>query len=145
MFQIGEQLAKRGYRMEFATLSGQERFAEQVDWIQRVHTLGNGISEKTEETKYLEMTGWDTSKNIAPVIGAKEFLDSSWSEVYPSMRQMMLDPTRKPDFIFADYLVEAARDMLYEFGVPIAQLWPQMPTVSGVYGRGEATSVLTTR
>jgi hypothetical protein len=42
---------------------------------------------------------------------------------------LVLDPDTKPDLILADYLVDAARDVCYEHGLPLAMHWPQMPTM----------------
>lgn len=41
----------------------------------------------------------------------------------------MRDPQTRPDFILADYLVDAARDMQVEHNIPIAMHCPQMPTL----------------
>lgn len=73
------------------------------------------------------MTEWDIAEGFGPVMQTKKFLDSSWPHVHSSLSAIMADPSRRPDFILADYLVDAARDMQIEHDLPIALHWPQMP------------------
>lgn len=124
-------LDSRGYNIEFGTLEGQEHWAHGYDFISRVHILGAGITKVEEEQNYLRMTDWHLRGLLDswnPVFDAKKALEATWHRVFLSLVRIMEDPELRPDFILADYLVEAARDISHIYGVPIATHWPQMPT-----------------
>ena len=76
------------------------------------------------------MSQWATNSicNWSVVFAAKKYLESSWPHVYHNVTQLVLDPATRPDFILADYLVDAVRDVCSENDVPFAMHWPQMPT-----------------
>ncbi|KAL7621658.1 hypothetical protein AAE478_008985 [Parahypoxylon ruwenzoriense] len=73
------------------------------------------------------MSSW-SSDNWWAKFEARKFLESSWPEVYRGLSRLMKDPDTRPDFIIADYLVDAARDVSFEYDIPLAMHWPQMPT-----------------
>ncbi|KAL8717588.1 MAG: hypothetical protein Q9225_005177 [Loekoesia sp. 1 TL-2023] len=127
ILEISKILASRGYIIDFGTLQGQEYFAKPYEFVSRVHTLGPGIPVDVEEREYLRMTEWDIAEGFGPVMQTKQFLDSSWPYVHSSLSAIVADPSRRPDFILADYLVDAVRDMQIEHDLPIAMHWPQMP------------------
>lgn len=127
VLEIGKILAARGYIVDFGTLQGQEHFAKPYEFISCVHTLGPGVPVDVEEREYLRMTEWDIAKGFGPVMQTKQFLDSSWPYVHASLSAIMADPSRRPDLILGDYLVDAVRDMQIEHDLPIAMHWPQMP------------------
>lgn len=130
LLELASILASRGHLIEFGTLA--EREAWLVDWpfVSCLHVLGPPVLEEVEEASYLRISSWssDLTSNWASVFAAKQFLESSWLHAYRSLTRLMLDPATLPDFILADYLVDAARDMSLEHDIPLAMHWPQMPT-----------------
>lgn len=76
------------------------------------------------------MSQWSTNSicNWDVIFAAKKYLESSWPHVYHNVTQLVLDPATRPDFILADYLVDAVRDVCFEHDIPFAMHWPQMPT-----------------
>ncbi|RMD41838.1 hypothetical protein DV735_g3252, partial [Chaetothyriales sp. CBS 134920] len=76
------------------------------------------------------MSTWPDApeSNWATIFESRKFLESSWPEVYTNLRVLVESPQTRPDFILADYLVDAARDVSHEYDVPLAMHWPQMPT-----------------
>ncbi|RMZ85086.1 hypothetical protein DV738_g102, partial [Chaetothyriales sp. CBS 135597] len=64
----------------------------------------------------------------ATIFESRKFLESSWPEVYTGLKGLAENPQTRPDFILADYLVDAARDVSREYDIPLAMHWPQMPT-----------------
>lgn len=83
-----------------------------------------------EEENYLLMSTWSSSivSSWETLFAARRFLGSSWPQTYTGLKQLAADPDTRPDYILADYLVEAARDVSLEEGIPLAMHWPQMPT-----------------
>lgn len=74
---------------------------------------------------------------MAPMMQSKRLFDSCWPDTYRSLRRLCSDAATKPDFIVADFFADAAaRDMLRQFDVPLASVWPQMP-----YGMAPASYV----
>lgn len=76
------------------------------------------------------MSEWNTNPIFSwgIVFRTRQFLESTWPSVYRGLSEIMRDTSARPDFVLADYLVDAVRDMNVEFDVPIAMHWPQMPT-----------------
>lgn len=61
-------------------------------------------------------------------MASKTLFDRGWTDAYVYMRDLCADPTTKPDFIVADFFADnVAKDMLKQFGVQMASVWPQMP------------------
>ncbi|KAL8696277.1 MAG: hypothetical protein Q9201_007738 [Fulgogasparrea decipioides] len=58
-------------------------------------------------------------------MNGKKFYDSFWTSSYRGLKTVM--EHSRPDFIFADYQVEAAKDVAVEYELPLATMWPQMP------------------
>ncbi|MCJ1393514.1 hypothetical protein MMC18_006389 [Xylographa bjoerkii] len=56
---------------------------------------------------------------------AKKFYDGFWTDTYKNL-QVLVKETR-PDLVFADYQVDAARDLLEECKIPLVTMWPQFP------------------
>lgn len=123
-------LATRGYIIDFATLAGRQQWLSNSPFISRLHIVGPAIPKEQEEESYERMSQWATDLicNWGAVFAAKKYLESSWPHVYPNLTQLVLDPATRPDFILADYLVDAVRDVCFENEVPFAMHWPQMPT-----------------
>ena len=129
ILEIGRILAARGHQIEFGTLRGREHWAEKHDFVSRIHTLGPSASAEEEEKQYFNVTKWDINGDLSAVLECKKFLDKSWPDVYRGLQTLIADPTTRPDFILADYLVDAARDMQVEHDIPLAMHCPQMPTL----------------
>lgn len=73
------------------------------------------------------MSNW-SSLNWSVVFEARKFLESTWPDVYQALKRLAEDAASRPDFILADYLVDAARDISFEYDIPLAMHWSQMPT-----------------
>lgn len=130
LLEISRLLAARGHTIEFGTFSDRDHWLKDAPFVSKLHLLGRSVSIDLEEKAYLRMSQWSSSliKSWGVIFETKEFLDSSWPDVYTSLSKIMNDPQSRPDFILSDYLVEAVRDMNIEYGVPIAMHWSQMPT-----------------
>ncbi|OAQ57610.1 UDP-glucosyl transferase family protein [Pochonia chlamydosporia 170] len=130
LFELASILASRGYLIEFGTLSGRDNWLSNWPFVSRFHIIGKAVPPNVEEENYLNMSKWDTdlTSNWASVFKTKLFLESSWPEVYASLKGIVQDHESRPDFILADYWVEAARDVCLEHNIPLAMHWPQMPT-----------------
>ncbi|KAF7595517.1 hypothetical protein BBP40_005853 [Aspergillus hancockii] len=130
IFEIARILHCRGHIIDFATLDGQQKWVNDYDFFSNVHILGPGQTTETEETAYLRMSQWRLGlfHSFGPIMDTKIYLESTWETVYPSLSALVQDPVSRPDFIIADYWVDAARDMQVENDIPIAMHWPQMPT-----------------
>ena len=129
ILEIGKILATRGHRIEFATLEGQQTFADSYNFISQVHIVGPGVLPEDEERQYLKMSAWENLRGYGPILEIKQFLDSTWPHVYRNLKAIMRSSSSRPDMILADYLVEAALDEGAEWGVLVAQHWPQMLTM----------------
>ncbi|KAM3438799.1 hypothetical protein MY4824_003101 [Beauveria thailandica] len=130
VLEIASILSTRGYEIEFGTLSGRQGWVKDCPFISRVHVLGKRVPWNVEEQAYLDMCKWDANliSNWRPVFESKMYMESTWPEVYKALREIAQDETLRPDFILADYWVEAARDVSLEHNIPLAMHWPQMPT-----------------
>lgn len=129
ILEIGRILAARGHQIEFGTLHGREHWAEKHDFVSKIHTLGPGVSAEEEAKQYYNFSKWDLNGDLSVVLECKKFLDQSWPDVYHGLQQLIASPATRPDFILADYLVDAARDMQIEHNIPIAMHCPQMPSL----------------
>lgn len=58
-------------------------------------------------------------------MNGKKFYDSFWTSSYHGLKTVIQES--RPDFLFADYQVEAAKDVALECQIPSATMWPQMP------------------
>lgn len=65
---------------------------------------------------------------MAPLMASKRLFDSVWPATLRGLRSICEDPAARPDFVLADFFAEsAARDVLRQYGIQIAVVWPQMP------------------
>ncbi|EGY19818.1 hypothetical protein VD0002_g5667 [Verticillium dahliae] len=127
MLEVCVILASRGHTIEFATLEGRQKFADPYPFVSAVHIVGPAISAADEEVHYRRFStwDWDTAAGKRDIVDGKIAFDAFWPETY----RRLGDVVRKtrPDFIFADYHVEAAVDVASDFRLPLAVMWPQMP------------------
>ncbi|TQW02596.1 UDP-glucosyl transferase family protein [Cordyceps javanica] len=130
VLEIASILSTRGYDIEFGTLSGRESWLKNWPFVSRVHILGKSAPWSVEEQAYVNMCKWDANliSNWHPVFESKLYIESTWPEVYSSLKDIVQGAETRPDFILADYWVEAARDVALEHDIPLAMHWPQMPT-----------------
>lgn len=96
-------------------------------FVSSVHVVGRAITPAEDEQLYLRYSRWDntTQHGRRDFIKGKKFFDSFWPETYRGLKRVLV--TNRPDFIFADYQVEAAKDVASEYCIPLATMWPQMP------------------
>jgi len=127
VLEIGKVLAELGHTVEFATLDGQAHWLKDYDFVSKTYLMGPGPSDAEYEEHYLRMRKWDTSKGLAEVMNSKYLFDSGWTAEYKHLKAICEDEATKPDFMLADFFVEAVKDMHYQFQMPIATVWPQMP------------------
>ncbi|KAK2590999.1 hypothetical protein QQS21_011312 [Conoideocrella luteorostrata] len=129
VLELGKVLAQRGHTVDFATLDGQEHWTEGYDYIRKLHTMGPGPSHQELEAHYLRMREWNSSQGFANVLQSKYMFDSYWTQTYKHLKQIVDNPATKPDFLLVDFFVDAAKDILYEYHLPIAMVNPQMPAL----------------
>ncbi|KAI9832016.1 MAG: hypothetical protein M1819_004560 [Sarea resinae] len=127
VLEIGKELAARGHHVEFATLSGQEKWADAYPSLKGVRLFGPAVPEKELEAHYTRMYRWDTNLGFGEVMKSKYLFDSYWTDTYVHLKEIVQNPESRPDVIIADFFADAAKDMLVEFNVPVAMVWPQMP------------------
>ncbi|KAF7553630.1 hypothetical protein G7Z17_g3506 [Cylindrodendrum hubeiense] len=128
VLEIGAVLAARGHDIQFATNAGQESWVAGYPFITTVHTVGPAAPEAEMEAHYDRMRVWRTSQGLGPVMQSKYLFDSFWPDAYRKLHELCADAATRPHFIVADFFAEhAARDMLHQFGVQLACVWPQMP------------------
>ncbi|KAH6691616.1 hypothetical protein F5X68DRAFT_202228 [Plectosphaerella plurivora] len=127
VLELGKVLAQRGHILEFATLEGQESWTSGYEYIQKVHLLGAGPSHEELQAHYLRMRGWDSSKGFSSVMESKYLFDSNWPQTYHGLKKLIEDSDTRPDFLLVDFFVDAAKDMLHQYHIPIAVVYPQMP------------------
>ncbi|CAD0099076.1 unnamed protein product [Aureobasidium mustum] len=123
-------LAERGHVVEFATNAGQEDWAKYCPTIQTVHSFGSGPSDEEMEAHYRRMILWNPASGLSAIMESKYLFDSYWTDTYLHLKDIVSDTNTRPDFIIADFFADAAvKDMMVEFGVPIAIMYPQMPSL----------------
>ncbi|OJJ34616.1 hypothetical protein ASPWEDRAFT_42591 [Aspergillus wentii DTO 134E9] len=125
VFEIGRVLSERGHRIEFATLDGQEHWIKGYEFISKIHPLGPGPTAEQLNAHYLRMRSWDMSKGIN--MDSKYMFDSFWPQTYRGLKAIMEDPATRPAMMVGDFFVDAVKDMLVEYRIPIAMVWPNMP------------------
>lgn len=130
LLELASVLASRGHSIEFGTLAERESWIADRPFGSEPHVLGPPVPADIEEANYLHMSTWSTDLmfNWGPVMAARQYLESLWLDTYRNLTLLMRDPRTRPDFILADYWVDAARDMSLEYDIPLAMHWPQMPT-----------------
>ncbi|KAI4159144.1 MAG: hypothetical protein LQ342_006848 [Letrouitia transgressa] len=127
ILEICHTLHRRGHVIEFATLAERENLVRDYPFVSKVYIVGRAITLAEEEELYTIFSRWNfsTSAGKKDFMKGKKFHDGFWPETYSNLKRVV-DQT-SPDFIFADYQVEAARDVASEFQTPLATMWPQMP------------------
>lgn len=97
-------------------------------FVSTVHLVGRAVTPSEDRQLYDKFSRWDnkTQRGRNEMIECKKFYDSWWPEVYHRLRHVVTHVSR-PDFIFSDYQVEAARDVAQHCCIPLATMWPQMP------------------
>jgi len=83
------------------------------------------MSAEVEVPHYLEMQQSDARKDFRQVFKPKHTVDAFWTSDYSFLKEIV--SICKPDMIVADFFVDAAKDVQYQTGIPIAMVWPQMP------------------
>ncbi|KAE8380489.1 UDP-glucoronosyl and UDP-glucosyl transferase [Aspergillus bertholletiae] len=129
VLEVGKVLARRGHTVDFATLEGQETWTTGYEYVNRLHLLGRGPSHEMLEAHYLRMRQWDASKGFSSVMDSKYLFDSFWTQTYERLKRIIDDPATRPDLLLVDFFVDAAKDMLYQYNLPIAIMYPQMPAL----------------
>ncbi|KAF4333278.1 UDP-glucuronosyltransferase 2C1 microsomal [Fusarium beomiforme] len=128
VLEIGAVLASRGHDIQFATCEGQEGWAADYPFIKTVYTVGPAASEDDLDVHYESMRLWRHEHGFGPMMKSKYFFDNFWTDTYKSLRVLCQDEATRPDFIVADFFADsAARDMLKQFNIQLASVWPQMP------------------
>ncbi|KAI8287921.1 udp-glucosyl transferase family protein [Colletotrichum sp. SAR11_57] len=126
MFEVCKYLHERGHTIEFATFAGREGYANPYPFVSAVHVIGRAITPEEEDKLYILFSEWSWSGNgLRHWIEGKKFFDAFWSETYENLKRVV--ETTRPDFLFADFHVDAARDMQREYNLPLATMWPQWP------------------
>ncbi|KAH7155401.1 hypothetical protein B0J13DRAFT_225088 [Dactylonectria estremocensis] len=128
VLEIGAVLASRGHEIQFATNAGQEGWTSGYPFIETVHTTGPAAPEDEMEAHYDRMRVWRPEHGFAPMMKSKYLFDRFWADAYRKLKELCADETTRPGIIVADFFAEhAARDMLHQFNVQVACVWPQMP------------------
>ncbi|KAM0545405.1 hypothetical protein ACHAPJ_011310 [Fusarium lateritium] len=129
VLELGKVLAQRGHTVDFATLDGQESWTKGYEYIDKLHLMGPGPSHEELEAHYLRVREWDASKGFASVMESKYLFDSYWTQTYHHLKKIVDDPTTTPDMLIADFFVDAVKDILYQYQIPMAMMYPQMPAL----------------
>ncbi|KFA51073.1 hypothetical protein S40293_08241 [Stachybotrys chartarum IBT 40293] len=128
VLELGVVLASRGHDIRFATNTGQACWADAYPFISLIHDVGPPVPDDATEAHYERMRVWRPEHGMGPMMQLRRLYDAAWTETYRRLREICDDPTTRPDFIVADFFAEAAaRDMLHDFNIQIAVVWPQMP------------------
>ncbi|TQV96692.1 hypothetical protein V2A60_002924 [Cordyceps javanica] len=128
VLEIGRALSERGHIIEFATLEGQEGWITEYAFVTKLHTLGPGPTSKQLDAHYRRMQEWDISKGIGKAMDSKYLWDSFWPQTYHGLKKLMDSPATRPAMMIADFFVEAANDIHFEYNLPIAVVSPNMPS-----------------
>ena len=91
--------------------------------------MGPPIPPPMDDTLRQLLFTWDTRNPFKPLVTIKQWLGSSWADVYASLCHIASNPETRPDFILADFVADAVHDISREYAIPIAVHWPQMPTM----------------
>ena len=127
ILEIARILAARGHQIEYGTLQGGAKCANGYDFISRFHTLGPPLLMPKYDS--IRKLTWDTRNPFKPLMMIKQWMSSSWPVVYASLCDLVRNSDTRPDFILADFLVDAVHDVSDEYSIPIATHWSQMPTM----------------
>ncbi|KAH7321304.1 hypothetical protein B0I35DRAFT_211656 [Stachybotrys elegans] len=128
VLELGAVLASRGHTIHFATNTGQHVWAQAYPFIAAIHDVGPAVPDDATEDHYERMRVWLPSHGMGPMMRSKRLFDAAWPDTYRHLCALCADPATRPDFIVADFFADAAaRDILRQFGIQIAVVWPQMP------------------
>lgn len=128
VLELGKILARRGHVVDFGTLEGQESWTKGYEFINQVHLMGTGPSDEELEAHYRRIAEWDASKGFDGVMASKYMFDSNWTQTYKCLKRIVEDPATRPDLLLVDFFVEAAaKDMVYQYHIPVAMVYPQLP------------------
>lgn len=107
---------------------GQESWVKsEYDFVTKLHQLGPGPTPEQLDGHYRRMQAWDIYKGVGQAMGSKYLFDSFWPQTYHGLKKIMDDPTTRPHMIIADFFVEAANDIHFEYKFPVAIVAPNMP------------------
>ncbi|KMU87631.1 hypothetical protein CIHG_06024 [Coccidioides immitis H538.4] len=62
-------------------------------------------------------------------MASKYLFDSYGAQTYEHLKPIVENPATRPDLLLVDFFVDAAKDILYQFNVPLAMVFPQMPAL----------------
>jgi hypothetical protein len=65
---------------------------------------------------------------LAGVDDSRYKLDTFWTPSYKHLKRLVANHETTPDLLLVDFLVDAAMDILYQYDIPIAVLYSQIPT-----------------
>jgi hypothetical protein len=124
IFEVCKLLHERGHTIEFATLAEREKYAKAYPFVSAIHIVGRAITPAEEDMLYLRFCEWSwTGKGLRDLFWGKKFFEAFWPETYINLKKVI--ESTKPDMIFGDYLVDAARDIQKEYNLPLAVIYPQ--------------------
>jgi UDP:flavonoid glycosyltransferase YjiC (YdhE family) len=83
------------------------------------------MTAEQEEAHYLDMQDTDPRRDYRSYFRPKLTVDAFWTSDLAYLKDIVA--TSRPDVIVADFFVNAARDIQYQTGIPVAMVWPQMP------------------
>ncbi|KAM5442232.1 hypothetical protein MferCBS31731_002606 [Microsporum ferrugineum] len=125
MLEICAILSSRGHTIEFATLEGRENLVALYPFVSTIHIIGRPLTQSYLDEFYSLMQVWDNVSGKKKIIQMKRMNEEFWVETYDGLQEVVRKTN--PDVIFADYQVEAARDVAPANCLPLVMLWPQMP------------------
>ncbi|EFW21363.1 hypothetical protein D8B26_001571 [Coccidioides posadasii str. Silveira] len=62
-------------------------------------------------------------------MASKYLFDSYWAQTYEHLKPIVESPATRPGLLLVDFFVDAGKDILYQFNVPLAMVFPQMPAL----------------
>jgi UDP:flavonoid glycosyltransferase YjiC (YdhE family) len=127
VLDLGQILSQRGHTIEFATHDGYEIWLKEYPFVKKVHLMGPPPNAAELRAHSERMRLWDIAQGFEAPFISKKLFDASWPRVYQFLKSLVEDDTTKPDMIVSDYFVDAAKDIHFEFKVPLAVVWPQFP------------------
>jgi hypothetical protein len=79
VLELAKILSTRGHTIDFVTLEGWGKWADDYPFISHIHIMEPGPSEEVLEARYLRMRAWDIRKGLGPVMDSKYMFDSDWT------------------------------------------------------------------
>ncbi|KAJ2902738.1 hypothetical protein MKZ38_000164 [Zalerion maritima] len=133
LFEIARKLSSRPskHRISLLTLQGQESWASAYPFITTIHTCGPGPTALQLESHYARNCAWKPSEGIGSIMKSKRLFDSFWPQTYSKLVELCTG-REKPDLVLADFFEgDTATDIQSQFSIPVAVMWPQMPSLVG--------------